>query len=319
MSSAEIAAVPTISCLLPVYNGERYVAEAIDSILGQAFGGFELVIVDDGSTDGTGRILERYRASDLRIRVMSQGNGGIVSALNAGLALCRGRYVARMDADDIALPNRFGFQTRYLDDHPGCVLVGGVAVSENMDGSGRTRLAGRTHEHTDLRHFPPKVAVSLHPLIMVRRETLVAIGGYRDSFRHAEDYDLFIRLGRHGTIDNPPERVLIYRRHQDAVSIAHLELQERNAASAEIDNRMTAGFAPTAPWIFETYVRLRIWRRYQDVDPSKAARMLAGRMRDLVLARPSSWLSRDYMAIRLRILAGMWRMARLKLIGGARH
>lgn len=291
---------PRISCLLPVYNGEAFLEEAIGSILSQSFKDFELVVVDDGSRDTTPDILARLAAADPRIKVVRQENGGIVAALNAGLAVCRGEYVARMDADDVALPHRFQFQLDYLDAHPGCVLVGGVARSISPDGKDVSRTTGGRHRRTDLSCFPPKIAVSMHPLITVRREALVAIGGYRSDFPHAEDYDLFIRLSKLGGIDNPDEDVLIYRRHEGAISLKHLETQERSAAMAEIA-AMNAGSEGFPPWLVEPYIRLRIWRRYLSADRAKADRLLPRLIGDALNLRPEALVSPRYFGLRVRI------------------
>lgn len=291
---------PRISCLLPVYNGEEFLEEAIGSILSQSFKDFELVVVDDGSRDTTPDILARLAAADPRIKVVRQENGGIVAALNAGLAVCRGEYVARMDADDVALPHRFQFQLDYLDAHPGCVLVGGVARSISPDGKDVSRTTGGRHRRTDLSCFPPKIAVSMHPLITVRREALVAIGGYRSDFPHAEDYDLFIRLSKLGGIDNPDEDVLIYRRHEGAISLKHLETQEHSAAMAEIA-AMDAGSEGFPPWLVEPYIRLRIWRRYLSADRAKADRLLPRLIGDALNLRPEALVSPRYFGLRVRI------------------
>jgi glycosyltransferase involved in cell wall biosynthesis len=98
---------PKVSCLLPVYNGEQFIEEAVRSLLAQTLKNFELVVVDDGSTDSTPRKLAALNAEDQRLRILRQANGGIVAALNAGLGLCRAGYIARMDADDVAAPDRF--------------------------------------------------------------------------------------------------------------------------------------------------------------------------------------------------------------------
>lgn len=291
---------PRISCLLPVYNGEEFLEEAIGSILSQTFRDFELVVVDDGSRDSTPDILARLAAEDPRLRVIRQENGGIVAALNAGLKACRGEYVARMDADDVALPHRFQFQLDYLDAHPGCVLVGGVARSVSPDGKDVSRTTGGRHKRTDLTCFPPKIAVSMHPLITVRRDALVAVGGYRSDFPHAEDYDLFIRLSKLGGIDNPDEDVLIYRRHEGAISLKHLETQERSAAMAEI-SAMDPGAEGFPNWLVEPYIRLRIWRRYLSADRAKADRLLPGLVGDALTLKPETLLSPRYFGLRVRI------------------
>jgi glycosyltransferase involved in cell wall biosynthesis len=135
---------PKVSCLLPVYNGEQFIEEAVRSLLAQTLKNFELVVVDDGSTDSTPRKLAALNAEDQRLRILRQANGGIVAALNAGLGLCRAGYIARMDADDVAAPDRFEFQADYLDRHPGCVLVGGVARS-NLPLQAVARTTGGRH------------------------------------------------------------------------------------------------------------------------------------------------------------------------------
>ncbi|MEL6768986.1 MAG: glycosyltransferase, partial [Pseudomonadota bacterium] len=258
---------PLISVLMPVYNGEVYLDEAIQSVRTQTFADFEFIIVDDGSSDATPRILARHAAEDPRLRIHSQANTGIVGALNAGLALARGQYIARMDADDLCLPQRFERQAAYLDTTPEAVLVGGLA--ETMDAAGRpiAVVSGGPHKETDLSRFPPRVAVSLHPLIMVRRAAFDAIGGYRTGFPHAEDYDLYLRLARLGRLDNPAEVMLRYRKHDGAISQRNIARQERSAALAEIDAMAVARGVGTpadpealgiAAETFEAYVRYRI-------------------------------------------------------------
>src|SRR6476661_6105481 len=126
---------PPVSVLMPVYNAGRYVAEAVESILGQTYADFEFLIVDDGSTDRSRAILERYAARDPRIRLVSRPNTGYAAALNELLGLARGELVARMDADDVALPERLLRQVNYLRAHPEVVCVG-TAV-HLIDGGGR--------------------------------------------------------------------------------------------------------------------------------------------------------------------------------------
>lgn len=306
------ASAPRVSCLLPVYNGADFIEEAVRSIQSQTFGDFEILVVDDGSTDATPEILARLAAAEPRLRIHRQANGGIVAALNAGLALCRGEFVARMDADDMALAERFQIQVGYLDTHPDCVLVGGVAKEMAPDGSMEGRTTGGRHLKTDLSVFPPKVAVSMHPLIMVRRAALIEIGGYRGDFPHAEDYDLFIRLAKLGTIDNPDQEVLIYRRHEGAISLKHLELQERSAALAEVEACMAHRLAhppvrPIPNWVIEPYVQFRILRRYFSVDRAKARLLLPEVLRHIGNPAPRTLLSRDYWSLRVRMAGSVAR------------
>lgn len=286
-----IAAVPRVSCLLPVYNGEAFIEEAVASILNQTLSSFELIVVDDGSTNSTSVKLERMAGADGRLRILRQPNGGIVSALNAGLAECRAAYVARMDADDVSTPDRFAFQADYLDQHPACVLVGGVARSEALQGGTAQRTTGGRHTRTNLSLFPPQIAVSMHPLIMVRRAALAAIGGYRSSYPYAEDYDLFIRLAAHGTIDNPPKEVLFYRRHGGAVSVKNLVAQEQSAIRAECDAMRETGSRRLEGWLIEPYTRLRVFRRLQTIDIKEAGGYVGRSLADLLSLSPRRLLS----------------------------
>jgi glycosyltransferase involved in cell wall biosynthesis len=308
-----------VSCVLPVCNGAMYLEEAIQSISSQSFQDFELIIVDDGSTDRTPEIIAEAAKNDHRIISLRQDNAGIVAALNTGLRRARGKYVARMDADDISLPHRFAFQVAYLDGQPDCVLVGGQAEGFSSAGSEGISSGGR-HQRTDLKCFPPRVAVSLHPLIMIRREAIEQLGGYRNLFPHAEDYDLFLRLTPYGSIENPDKVVLRYRRHADAISLRHLDAQERNAAlaeacairEAELGHAVAADADVEAialkiwpPWLFEPYVAFRIWRRIFNL-PQKPQTTRNINVVHLVLSlKPAALSSRRYFALRVRILASL--------------
>jgi glycosyltransferase involved in cell wall biosynthesis len=311
--------MPLVSCVLPVFNGALYLEEAIHSVLGQTFRDFELIIIDDGSTDTTAEIIAQAAKIDHRVISLRQANAGIVSALNNGLRCATGKYVARMDADDISLPQRFAFQVSYLDSHPDCVLVGGLAEGFSSGGSEGVSSGGR-HQQTDLKCFPPKIAVSLHPLIMVRREAIEQLGGYRNLFPHAEDYDLFLRLAALGSIENPDKVVLRYRRHADAISLRHLDTQERNAALAEAcairETELKQALAADADveaialkvwprWLFEPYVAFRIWRRIFNLTQKPAAKNNISVLNLALSLEPAALLSSRYFGLRVRILTSL--------------
>ena len=214
-----------VSVLMPVYNGERFLAEAIESILGQTFTDFEFVIVDDGSTDASPAILADYASRDPRIRVITQANAGIVAALNRGLAECRAPLVARMDADDISLPARLERQVDFLKSHPEILVVGCAAqlISEE-------KIPGPVMRHPS---SPKEIDAGLqtetmlaHPSVLMRREPILKIGGYRELLRHSEDYDLWTRLAGNCQIANLPECLLHYRIHGGQIS------WEKSAAQA---------------------------------------------------------------------------------------
>lgn len=282
---------PRVSVILPCYNGAAYLREAVWSILDQTFGDFELIVVDDGSTDESPAILEQMARHDTRIQVVTQPNGGIVAALNTALDHARGEYIARMDADDVSFPERLAFQVDYLDRHPGTVLVGGYAVGDRHPTRASTRTTGGRHVRTDLTVFPPRIAVSMHPLITMRAATLRTMGGYRDAYRHAEDYDLFIRASAYGRIDNPPVDVLFYRRHEGAISIGNVEEQERSAVRAELDAIANAGRPlPPGP-IVEAYTRLRIFRRYRAISTERVRAMRLPVLASMLAIAPRALVS----------------------------
>ena len=117
--------LPRVSVLMPAYNSEKYLGEAIDSILNQTFTDFEFIIINDGSKDNTAKIVEEYAKKDKRIRFIdNKKNQGIVGVLNEGIDLCRGKYIARMDSDDISLPTRFEKEIEYMEEHPECGVLG---------------------------------------------------------------------------------------------------------------------------------------------------------------------------------------------------
>jgi glycosyltransferase involved in cell wall biosynthesis len=283
---------PAVSVLLPVYNGEPYLRDAIDSVLGQSLREFELVIIDDGSSDGSREMACHYAERDRRVRVLSQPNSGIVAALNLGLARARAEFTARMDADDICCPDRLSIQADFLRSHPRVVMVGGRALL--IDAEGRATgepTTGSRHKSTDLSRFPPRVQTAIHPLIMARTEVLRGIGGYRGNFRYAEDYDLYMRLARCGDIAQIDDVVLLYRIHGGNVSVARLEEQERNAARAELvnlaENRGSSEQEAKhllSPQLFEAYVGFRILRRRLGLG-QRAALKRFGRLSTMCLAQ----------------------------------
>jgi len=210
---------------MPVYNGEAYLAEAIDSILAQTERRFEFLIIDDGSTDRSLDIARDRAARDDRIRVVALEHAGIVAALNAGLAMAQGEFVARMDADDVALPHRFAVQLQHLAEHPRTVAVGGNVVFIRPDGS----LHGRTNHvlHASYNANSPMESVLVpHPAAMYRLAPVRALGGYRKPFRGAQDTDLWRRLIEIGDIDNLEEPVLHYRLHAAQATTVSRHLHE---------------------------------------------------------------------------------------------
>lgn len=302
-----------ISCLLPAYNAEQYVEEAVRSIISQTMADWEMIIINDGSNDRTLEIAKALAQQDGRIKILDQENMGIVSALNEGLKLANGKYIARMDADDVSFPDRFRMQFEYLESNPNCVLVGGVATSSQISNPSGVRSTGGRHRVTDLSIFPPKIAVSVHPLIMMRKDALTKIGGYRGTYLHAEDYDLFIRISEHGSIINLPAVLLYYRRHDGAVSLMHLELQERSAANAELEAFQKVSARIVFPIAFEAYVNLRIWRRYTALQSPKAVSLISRGLCDMLRVRGRGVWTRPYARVRLLLAANVLRFLLTKV------
>jgi glycosyltransferase involved in cell wall biosynthesis len=251
-----------ISVIMPVWNSARYVGEAIDSILAQTLADYELLIIDDGSTDGTPEILRRYEKTDTRIRVLWQDHGGSVPGLNRGLAEARGEFIARMDADDIAMPDRFAIQVAYLQSHTACVVTGAAMLYVDPDGAPIDTQEAETDPETLLRNLlllnpEPKSGLA-HPTAMMRRKDVEAVGGYRSEFESTEDVDLWLRLAERGALGNVPEVLLHYRLHEESVSHRRRIIQARHhfqlaregcqrRGLAWPEREFEADEAPTAP------------------------------------------------------------------------
>ena len=197
---------PRVSVAMPVYNSEKYVAKAVASILAQTFEDFEFLIVDDGSTDASRAILQEYAARDRRIKLTSRPNTGYLVALNEMLRRARGEYIARMDADDVALPERFERQIQYLDDHPECVLLGSRVIIIDPDGDPLREMGDAlTHEEIDNALMNAMGQLVYHPSVMFRRQVVLDLGGYRPEYYLTEDLDLFLRLAEVGRVANLAE------------------------------------------------------------------------------------------------------------------
>lgn len=216
------SAIPTVSVLMPAYNAARHVGKAVESILSQTFRDFEFLIVDDGSTDETRAILERFAASDARIALVSRPNTGYLIALNEMLERARGPFLARMDADDIADPSRFDRQVAFLRDRPDHVLVGSRVTIIDPDGAPLTVMGNhQTHEELDSGLLSGQGQLIYHPSVMMRREAVLNVGGYDTRYELAEDLDLFLKLAEVGRLANLADSLLSYREHLSKVG--HLQ------------------------------------------------------------------------------------------------
>ena len=206
---------PLISVVMPVYNGEAYLAEAMESILSQRITDFEFIIINDGSTDGSEKVIRSFQ--DERIRYHYQQNCGLGATLNIGCEMARGKYIARQDQDDVSLPERFQFQIEYLESHPDVLLVGSRA---KIIREGSKALEYHNHPSNpavlkfDLMFDNPFV----HSSVMWRNNEITKSEKYNPDRNLYEDYDLWSRFSQKGKIANVPEILLLYRHHEAGLS-----------------------------------------------------------------------------------------------------
>jgi glycosyltransferase involved in cell wall biosynthesis len=223
---------PLVSAIMPVFNNERYLDAAVQGILDQTFGDFEFIIVDDGSTDRSTAILREFARRDRRIKLLLRDHRGLVRSLNEAIEHARGRFIARMDADDISLPERFAVQVKHMEKHPDDVLVGSRVLLIDPDGAPICEFARETnHEEIEAALYDLRWPI-VHPSIMLRRDILQEIGGYRRQYETLEDVDMYLRLGERGRLANVPQVLLHYRQHGN--SICHLLWDRQNAIREKI-------------------------------------------------------------------------------------
>ena len=237
-------AEPRVSVLLPVWNAEPFLETAIDSILRQTFPSFELIVIDDGSTDASAAIAERCARGDARLRVVRRSHEGLSASLNLGLAAARGEYVARMDADDISVLDRLRKQVAHLDARPACVAVG--AWIEVIDEAGR-HLGLKTYvtRHDEIRAALLRgISPMAHPTVVARRDALRAMAGYDARRYPSEDFDLWCRLVERGQLANLGEVLLQHRRHKAAMGVRDREKMKAMSLAICNEARGRLGLQP---------------------------------------------------------------------------
>lgn len=242
---------PLVSVIMSVYNGERYVAQTIESILKQTFADFEFIIVNNGSTDGTLKILEKYAALDERIHLISHGNHGMPRAINEILPQTRGEFIANMEADDIALPERLALQVKFLQQHHNVLAVSGCF--ELIDEKGRllTRMSV-PQDDAEIQKLLLAGHCSLwHPCALMRRTPLIEVG-YDNAFTIAYEMPLWLKLGEMGELANLQETLLQYRLHSSSSSEQNMKVQRQQARMACEQAWQRRGiegkFEASAPW-----------------------------------------------------------------------
>ncbi len=236
---------PRISVVLPVFNGELFIADAIRSLLDQTFGDFELLVIDDGSTDRTPEILKTFQDSRMRV-IKNAENLGLIRSLNLGIELARGEFIARMDADDIAFPKRLETQLAFLNNNPGVSVVGSNIVVFNQDTVDGRCLMTPPQTAAQIHWELLRVSCLYHPTVLIRRSVFADERAYDPEYTHCEDYELWLRLSRRFELANIPESLLYYRRHDLSIGRLHQSLQREHSERAlalEIERRI--GLTPT--------------------------------------------------------------------------
>lgn len=207
---------PRISVLMPVYNCEKYLDEAITSILNQTFSDFELIVINDGSTDRTDEIVRKYSHDKRLVYELNESNMGIVYSLNRGLELSKANIVARIDGDDIAAPTRLEVQYEFLEKNQDIVLVGSFIELIDEEGNylgSREFITGPENTRKVFFYYGPH----RHPTVMFRKDIVDSVGRYRKEYELIEDIDLYFRLILSGyKTDNIPMNLLKYRVHPEA-------------------------------------------------------------------------------------------------------
>lgn len=222
--------MPNLSVLVPVYNAARHLDASIASIVAQEFSDWEMVAVNDGSTDDSADILARWASRDGRIRVISNPiNKGQTACLNQGLAACRGEWIARQDADDLSHPRRLRAQMDHIANRPATVLLGtqGVLID---DRGARIGLLDVPLDADGIAWCAPFLNPFLHTAAMFRRDVVLAAGGYDEDYRIVQDYELWTRLAADHATANLPQRLVSYRHAESSLSKTG-----RDVAFAEAD------------------------------------------------------------------------------------
>jgi len=209
---------PTVSVLMPNHNGGVWLAEAIESLLDQTLGDLELIVVDDGSTDGSPELLLAFAGRDARVRPVCLAKVGVVAARNRALAEARGAFIACLDSDDIALPGRLERQVSFLRDHPAVGIVASRSQGIGVDGRHRGRPATSGLAPAAVKLALERGNPIVHSSVMARADLVRRLGGYRPAFDVAEDYDLWLRASEVSDIDILPDTLIQSRVHAGSLT-----------------------------------------------------------------------------------------------------
>lgn len=215
-----------ISVLLPVFNCEKFIEKSISSILKNTYKNFEIIIVNDGSTDSTFELIKKFK--DERIIIYNKENTGLIETLNYGLVKCNSEIVMRMDGDDIIYPDKIEKQLQFLI-KSNSILTGtqGFTIDSKGEKTGKINLPLKHNNIVkSLLHLSSGF---IHPSVMFYKELIFKLGGYNNNFKHAEDFDLFLRLSNEGKISNMKDRLIYLRKHDSNISLLNTEEQIKNS------------------------------------------------------------------------------------------
>jgi len=215
---------PLISVLLSVYNGERFIEQSIKSILAQTFLNFEFIIVNDGSTDNTLKVINKYKLIDKRIRVVNQENQGLTASLVTGVKIAGGVYIARQDVDDVSLPNRFEKQYKAMEKYGADVCFSSVKIIND----GLTTVYYNPHLSSIKWNSLFSNKYGFHSAVMFKKDSIIKIGGYDQNFKFAQDYDLWDRCMSNGLKFNYLNEVLVqFSINREQLSSKYLDKQNQ--------------------------------------------------------------------------------------------
>ena len=229
--------MPKISVIMSVYNGEKYLAEAIESILEQTFKDFEFIIIDDGSTDKSLEILKEYAKKDSRIKIIAnQKNIGLTKSLNIGIKQAQGEYIARMDADDISLPHRFEKQICFLEKNPSYGAIG--TSTKIIDKNGRViKKVKLVKSWVVIKQMLKFGNCFVHGSMMFKRYDYFKAGGYRKFFPVGQDFDLWLRMSKIKKMKNLKQCLYLWRKTKGSISSKKIDAQFKIGALALYEYR----------------------------------------------------------------------------------
>lgn len=208
---------PKVTVLMPAFNAEKYIGEAISSVLGQTFTDFELLIINDGSTDDTLNIIESFR--DRRIVVISQENKGVSAALNLGLAHARASYIARFDADDICLPNRLKVQYEFITNYPEYSIIGSAAEYMDADGHYIFTHHPEGHLNEEIQQLQYTICPFIHSSVFYKKDAVIKSGGYNEHAYTYEDHFLWVNILKNEKACNLSAPLIKVRLNPESITI----------------------------------------------------------------------------------------------------